>query len=170
MRTLSTRSKLVVGATVAALAVGSSTAAYAFFSTSGTGNGSSSTTGGVSGGLTFVGSPSAALFPGDNPAPINGTVTNSSTTQSAYVAAVHAYLTVVKATGAPAGTCDATDYLLAGSATAASPATEVAATFTATDLTAGASAPFTIALKFNDKTTNQDSCKGATVTINYIAN
>ena len=170
MRTLSTRSKLIVGATVAVVAVGSSTAAYAFFSTTGTGSGSSATTAGVSGGLAFTGSPSAALFPGDNPAPINGTVTNSSTTQHAYVATVHAYLTVVKATGAPAGTCDATDYLLANSATAASPATQVSATYTATDLAAGQSASFTIPLKFNNKATNQDGCKNATVTINYVAN
>ena len=170
MRTLSTRSKIVVGATVAALAVGGSTAAYAFFTTTGSGTGSSATTTGVNGALTFAGSPSAALYPGDSPAPINGTVTNSnSSNQHAYVTSVRAYLTVVKASGAPTGTCDATDYLLAGSSTAASPATQVAATFTPTDIADNASAPFTIALKFNNKATNQDGCKGATVTINYSA-
>ena len=38
------------------------------------------------------------------------------------------------------------------------------------DIAAGATAPFTGAtLGFNDKVTNQDACKGATVNLSYLS-
>ncbi len=66
---------------------------------------------------------------------------------------------VTKASGAAAGTCDASDYTLA------TPIMTVGQ-----DVTAGGTANFSGAtLKFNNKATNQDACKGATVNLSYAS-
>jgi hypothetical protein len=70
---------------------------------------------------------------------------------------------VDKAVDAPAGTCDPSDYTLANPVMSIGTA--------GVDIAAGAFENFTGAtLKFNNKASNQDGCKGATVNLAYAAN
>ena len=99
------------------------------------------------------------MRPGDIAQTLTGNFTNTNP-GPVYVASVTASIgTVAKATGAPAGTCDATDYTLA------TPLMTVNAdvpTGTAQSAWTGAT------IKFNNKSAvNQDACKGATVTLAY---
>jgi hypothetical protein len=151
-----TKKKLLVAGVAAAIIAGTAGAAVAYWSTTGSGSGSASTSAGASDltiAQTTILSP---LFPGDSAQTISGTVTNNAA-NSAYVNTVTASISSV--TGG-AGSCDATDYTLA------SPVMSVA-----TDVAAAGTANFTGAtLKFNNKVTNQDGCKGATVNLAYASN
>ena len=87
------------------------------------------------------------------------TATTTSTLTAVQTSTVTASISsVTKAAGAPAGTCDATDYALAGATMTVGH--EVAAG-SGVDAWTGAT------LKFNNKATAQDACKGATVNLAY---
>ena len=95
------------------------------------------------------------MFPGDAPQIISGTVQNNAA-NSAYVAKVT--VSIASVSGG-AGSCDASDYTLA------SPDMLIGK-----DIAAGATESFSGAtLQFNNKATNQDGCKGATVNLAYAA-
>jgi hypothetical protein len=65
--------------------------------------------------------------------------------------------------------CDGTDYKLNG-APAPTNATDAAAiTVTQADLAPTATTTGTFTMQFNNKSTDQNACKGAAVTITYIA-
>ncbi len=141
-----------------AIAVATGGVALAFWTSTGSGNGSASTSAGASDLTVTETSPVSNMYPGDSAQTLSGTVKNNAA-NSAYVTAVTAAITgVTKATSAPAGTCDASDYTLA------TPAMTVNV-----DLASGATTAFSGAtIKFNNKTsTNQDACKGATVALSY---
>jgi LPXTG-motif cell wall-anchored protein len=99
------------------------------------------------------------LEPLGAPIAINGTVTNVSD-DSTYVTQVTVSIaTVVKAPGAPAGRCSAYDYVLRGTPMRVDLA-----------LPARSSVPFAgAALGFNNRSVNQDACKGATVHLHYVS-
>ena len=159
MRKISKTKKFIIGgAAVTAVAVGAGVA-YAYWTTTGTGSGTASTSAGASNLTITQTSDSSGLAPGVAAQTITGTVKNNAS-NSAYVTSVTVSIaSVTKAAGAT-GTCDATDYTLTG---ATMPVT--------TDVAPGASAPFTGAtLAFNNKATNQDGCKGATVNLSYASN
>ncbi len=104
--------------------------------------------------------PLAEMYPGDSAQTISGNFDNPNS-GPVYVTSVTASIaSVTKATNAPAGTCDATDYTLANASMTVG--AEVAAG-TGQGSWSGAT------IKFNNKTTNQDACKGATVTLSYAA-
>lgn len=146
----------VAGGTVLALTAGG--VAMAYWSTSGTATGSATTSAGAPN-LTIVQTSTIAdMFPGDAPQGIAGTVTNNAA-NSAYVAKVVVSIKSVEKAAGVAGTCDASDYTLAN------PEMSVAK-----DIASTKSANFSGAsIKFNNKNTNQDACKGATVTLEYVA-
>ena len=134
-------------------------AAFAYWSAGGSGSGSGSTATGTS---ALVANQTTALnpmYPGDSAQTISGNFNNSND-GPVYVSTVTASIaSVTKAAGAPAGTCDATDFTLA-SATMTVNAQVPAGT--AQGSWSGAT------IKFNNKTgTNQDACKGATVGLSY---
>ena len=165
----STKITAVVGG--GALVVATAGAAYAYWSTSGSGSGTASTTAGTSNALTFTQNPDgsgaaqpvAAMYPGDTAQSLTVVVKNTSG-ESAYVANVKAYITTNK----PG--CTGADFLLGGVAAPSTSATAAALTWTAQDLASNGSASATSTIRFNNSTTaNQDACKGATVTINYLA-
>lgn len=168
MRALSKKS--MVGVAAAAVVVAGSGVAWAYWTASGTGSQTASTAAAgaqvsITGATTLT-----AMYPGDAAQSFTATVTNTDPAQSAYVTVVRAHLTVAQAPGA-VGTCDAGDYLLDGTA-GADQAHPVTLHWTAQELAHGAAASTagTDTIQFNDKsTTNQDGCKGATVTINYVA-
>jgi hypothetical protein len=168
MRKFSKKQFLAAGAAAAILAAGGGVA-YAYWSTTGSGTGNATTSGGVAQGIAITGDVADAMFPGDSAQTVTFTATNTST-QSVYVSGVKAYLSVAKAAGAPAGTCDSTDYLLNGSEAPGTAETAATLAWSAQEIAAGADAKSTFTIQFNDKTSNQDACKGASVTVNYASN
>jgi hypothetical protein len=154
--------KVVAGLAAGAAVVASSGVAFAFWSSSGSVDGSSTTTNPASDVIVVAQTTGASnLAPGHAAETLSGTVTNpAASANKFYVAQVVASIkSVTKDPNAVAGTCDASDYTLSN------------ATMTVgSDLAPGASANFSGAtLAFNDKATNQDQCKGAIVTITYTA-
>ncbi|MEU4195000.1 hypothetical protein AB0E69_24080 [Kribbella sp. NPDC026611] len=152
------RKKKILVATAAVIVIGAGTA-FAYWSTQGSGSGSGTTSAGDSSLVITQTSTIANMFPGDAAQPITGTVKNTAA-NSAYVNTVTVSIaSVTKAAGAT-GDCDATDYTLAA------PVMTIAK-----DVATNATEPFSGAsLKFNNKASNQDGCKGATVNLSYASN
>jgi hypothetical protein len=141
-----------------AVTAGAASVAYAYWTAGGSGTGTAAT--GTNASITAVqtGGPTA-MGPGDIAQSLNGKFNNTNS-GPVYVTSVTASIaSVVKAVGAPAGTCDLTDYTLATPVMAVG--VEVPAG-TGTGNWTGAT------LKFNNKAAvNQDACKGATVNLAY---
>lgn len=155
------RRRVITVITAAAVVVGGAGIAYAYWSSTGTGNGTATTATPTPNLLITQTAAPTTMAPGVAAGTISGTVTNNATNNAFVTTVTVAIGTVNKATGA-VGTCDANDYTLTGASM------KVGAT--GTDLAPSASANFTGAtLGFNNKTTNQDGCKGATVNLVYTA-
>ncbi|MGS0688009.1 hypothetical protein ACVBEQ_23105 [Nakamurella sp. GG22] len=100
------------------------------------------------------------LAPGVGPVAITGVVTNNST-DVVELMAIHVEITgVTTEPGSAAGGCDASDYLLVDSRMPVGRTLAPGGSITF----AGAS------IGFSNKSTNQDTCKGATVHLLYTAN
>ena len=157
MRSISKKSRVAIaGAVVVAITGGG--VAYGFWSTSGSGAGiAKNASGAASLSIQQTAAP-ADLAPGMPAGVISGTVHNTAA-HSAYVHSITVSVSgVTQATGAT-GTCDSSDYTLAN------PIMTVNA-----ELPTDGSATFSGAtLAFNDKDSNQDGCKGATVQLAYSA-
>jgi len=132
-------------------------AGYAWWTAGGAGTGSAST-GTVTGLTANQTSTITGLAPGVAAQTLSGNFDNPNA-GPVYVTSVTASISsVVKAGGAPAGTCDATDYTLSNAVM--SVGAEVVA--------GNAKGSWTGAtLAFNNKASNQDACKGATVNLAY---
>lgn len=134
-------------------------AAFAYWSTAGSGTGSAATSAGAASLVVSQTSTISNMYPGDSAQIISGTVKNTAA-NSAYVAQVVASIASVTPAAGAAGGCDASDYTLS------SPTMTIGK-----DIAAGATVPFTGAtIQFNNKASNQDGCKGATVNLAYAAN
>ncbi|HEY3556031.1 MAG TPA: hypothetical protein VGL05_01130 [Kribbella sp.] len=152
------RKKKILIAAAATLVIGAGSA-FAYWSTTGSGTGTGSTSAGASNLTITQTSTIANMYPGDSAQTISGTVTNGAS-NSAYVNSVTVSIASVTQDPSATGSCDATDYTLSN------PVMSVA-----TDIPASGSAGFTGAtIKFNNKLTNQDGCKGATVNLAYASN
>ena len=149
-----------------ALAFGTAGVAYAYWTTGGTGSGSASTSAGATGKLGIGGDVPNAMYPGDSAQTITATVTNNGS-ENYKVQSLKAYLTVADPQ-ATAG-CSSSDYLING---VAAPGTALSAadlSITPIDLAPAATQTVTYTIHFNNKSTNQDFCKGASVTVHYVA-
>jgi hypothetical protein len=100
-----------------------------------------------------------AMYPGDSPQTISGNFDNPNSGPIRVASVAASIDSVTKAQGAPAGTCDASDFTLANAT-----------------MTVGAEVPSGSAkgswtgatIQFNNKpSVNQDACKGATVRLAY---
>jgi len=132
--------------------------AFAYWSVVGSGTGTA-VTGNVAAITAVQTSVVTGMAPGDTAQTLSGNFTNPNP-GPVYVAKVTASIgSVVKAVGAPAGTCTAADYSLA------SPVMTVAAEVPA-GTAQGSWTGATIQFK-NDPAVNQDACKGATVNLAY---
>ena len=154
----SKKGKFATAAAVVALAA-ISTAAYAYWTAggSGTGSGAAGSTVGLVPNQTTNLSP---MYPGDSPQVISGNFDNANSGPVQVASVTAAIASVTKAVGAPAGTCDATDFTLA------SPVMAVNALVPAGN-SVGAFTGATI--HFNNKPlVNQDACQDATVTLSYV--
>ncbi|WP_144876078.1 hypothetical protein [Microbacterium sp. 1.5R] len=163
MRTSTTRQSskkksLIAAALAFLLLAGGGTAAYAYWTSIGSGTGTA-TTGTSSSIVVNQTSTVSNLRPGAPAQALSGNFTNN-TGSNVYVTSIAISVTVTKAAGAAAGTCDASDYTITGS-----PLAVGADIPTGTGV--GSWSGATIA--FNNKGTNQDQCKGATVTLAYAA-
>ncbi|MFC8503366.1 hypothetical protein ACFUC1_13465 [Pedococcus sp. NPDC057267] len=158
MAHLNRRQRIAAGVTALVL-VGSGTAAFAYWSSTGSGSGTGSTTAGDSN-LSITGGVSTALYPGQAGQDFTATVTNNAA-NNAQVAGLTAYVTTDK-TG-----CDGSDFSINNSTGAASPVT---LNWMAVDLASGKSQDSVNTIQFVDKATNQDACKGATLTLHYASN
>jgi hypothetical protein len=150
------RRGLMVLGVVATLAVAG--AALAYWTGGGSGTGSGSAAGAQTPLTANETTTLTAMYPGDSAQTIAGNFNNPNS-GPIYVASVTVSISsVTKAAGAPTGTCDASDFTLA------SPTMNVSA-----EVPAGnGKGSFTGAtIKFTDKPTNQDACKGATVNLAY---
>lgn len=127
--------------------------AYAYWTNSGSGTGTAATDSPAAGQLTVSGTPITGLAPGVAAKPLTGTINNTGTSD-VRVSTLSATISIDTA-HATAG-CAASDYTL------------VQPTITASNIAAGGNTPFSSGtIAFNNKATNQDFCKGATVTLNY---
>jgi len=152
------KSKPLAIATSTVVVVAGTGIAYAFWTGGGSGSGSAAT--GTSVALTVnQTSTVTAMGPGDVAQPLSGNFDNPNSGPT-YVGTVTASITsVTKAGGAPAGSCDATDYTLANAVMTVN--AQIAAG-NAQGSWSGAS------IKFNNSASvNQDGCQGATVNLGY---
>lgn len=155
MRTYAKRT--IIAGVVAVIVLSGASVAFAYWTAGGSGSGTASA--GTNAPIVAVQTTVVAgISPGLAAQTISGNFTNSNTSPT-YVATVTATIaSVTKAGGAAAGTCDATDFVLG------TPTMTVAAEVpigSAQGAWTGAT------LAFNDKATNQDACKGATVNLAY---
>lgn len=144
------------------LAVAGAGGAYAYWSAGGSGSGSAAA--GTNSGITVIQTSSiAGLAPGTAPQALSGNFNNSNTSK-VFVTSVTATVgTVTKAGGAPAGTCDASDFTIAYTVGSTMPVNAEVAPGNAQGSWSGAT------IAFNNKGTNQDACKLATVAVTYAA-
>jgi hypothetical protein len=132
--------------------------AYAYWTAGGSGTGTATTGSNVP--LTVVQTSTvASMAPGDSAQALSGNFNNTNS-GPVYVGTVTATISsVTKAVGAPAGTCDAGDYTLAGAAMTVN--AEVPSG-------SGQGSWSGATIKFNNlPALNQDACKGATVNLAY---
>lgn len=144
---------------VAVGVLGVAGAAFAYWTAGGSGTGSATAAGAQSSLTANQTSSLTAMYPGDSPQTLSGNFTNPNSGPIRVGTITASIASVTKAVGAPAGTCDATDFTLANAA-----------------MTVGAEVPAGTnvgswsgaTIQFNDKpSTNQDACKGATVNLSY---
>jgi hypothetical protein len=150
--------RIVALAVVAVLVVAG--AAFAFWTAGGSGTGTGSAAGSQTALVANQTTTLTAMYPGDTAQTISGNFNNPNSGPIQVATVTASISSVTKAVGAPAGTCDATDFTLASAAmtvNAEVPAGNAKGAFT------GAT------IKFNDKATNQDACKGATVNLSFAA-
>ena len=149
------RGLLLLGLVVSLAVAG---AAFAYWTGGGSGTGSGSAAGAQTPLTANQTITLTAMYPGDSAQTISGNFDNSNSGPIFVSSVTVSIASVTKAVGAPAGTCDSSDFTLAG--TTMNVNAEVAV--------GSAKGSFSGAtIKFNDKATNQDACKGATVSLSY---
>ena len=157
MATFNKKKKFLL-VTAALLLTGGVAAAYWTTGGSGTGGATTATSENITVNQTSV---VADMGPGVAPQGLSGTFTNDSP-GTVYVTTVTASISgVTKAGGAVAGTCDATDYTLTNAVVT------VGADIAVGDPSGTWGTTDTPLLSFNNKITNQDQCKLATVQLAY---
>jgi archaellin len=164
MRTFSTK-KLVVTAAVAAVVVGTGTAAFAYWTSQGTGQGTATTAAEATTLVVKQTTSPVGMFPGDSEQKLVVKVTNPGPNK-VQVDGVSVVPTVTRADGAE-GKCDPSDYQVNGKQLPAEGV--VSLNWDAVELDAEASQDSTNSVQFFDKDTSQDGCKGATLVLSYTA-
>ena len=141
------------------LVLGGGGAALAYWTAGGSGTGSGSAAGAQAPLVATQTTTLTAMYPGDSPQTISGNFDNSNPGPIHVSTVTASIASVTKAVGAPAGTCDASDFTVASAAM----------TVDAEIAPGTGKGSFTGAtIKFNNKASvNQDACKGATVNLAY---
>jgi len=148
MRRFSKRAISVV--VVTAVLLGGAGAAFAYWSATGTGSGTGTT--GTSLAVNAVQSGTITnLAPGGTAQSINGTFTNL----NAAPTFVNTLTVAITSVTGGAGSCAASDYTLANAVVTVNATVSTGTTWTGPTIV------------FNNKVTNQDGCKGATVDLGF---
>jgi hypothetical protein len=157
MRNLKKRGLLPVALGLVSLMLASGVA-YAYWTANGSGTGAGTAAASTSNVTVVQTTVLTAMYPGDTAQTISGNFNNANT-GPVYISTVTASISsVTKAVGAPAGTCDASDFTLA----------TATATVNASIAVGNGVGTWTgPTIQFNNKATNQDGCKGATVNLGY---
>lgn len=158
----SSKKKAAAILTAGVLGIATAGGAYAYWTSAGGGTGDASTSAGAGSVFEVTGDVPDAMFPGDSEQTVTATVTNNGT-ENYKVTGVSAWVSTNKSG------CDGSDYLLNGAAAPSTSATAVPLTISPTDLAPSDTKTLTYKIQFNNKTTSQNACKGAAVTVNYIA-
>jgi hypothetical protein len=159
-----TKKRLVAVLSVIGIAV-VATAAFAYWTTSGSGSGSA--TAGTDAGLTASGDPANGIFPGSSVA-VTTTVTNSSSTQAQYVSNLHVGISI-DATHAGNG-CQASWFTYKADSQASGTDANPRTVALNTELAASANTTVDGHVFMADTASNQDACKGATINLGYTVN
>jgi hypothetical protein len=138
--------------------------AFAFWTTSGSGNGSA--TAGSDAGVTVAGDPANGIYPGGNSA-VTTVITNSSATQAQQVSNLHVTITIDSA-HATAG-CLAADFTYKANSEASGDSNPHSVTLNS-EIAAGGTLSVPGKVYMADTAVNQDACKGATVNLAYAVN
>ena len=154
MRKPTKKTTAIMVAAVTVLAGGG--AAFAYWTAGGSGTGTGATAASSSNVTVVQTSTVTAMQPGDSAQTLSGTFNNPNS-GPAYVATVTASISSVTKAGSPVVGCDATDYTLAGATMVKNAEVPADDTGTWTGAT----------VKFNNKASNQNQCKGATVNLAY---
>ena len=151
------RSKKARVALTAVLVVGVAAVAVAYWTAGGSGSGSGSVQGAQTGLTAVQTSTVNAMYPGDSNQTLSGNFNNPNS-GPIYVSKVTASIgSVTKATGVT-GTCDSSDFTLS----------DAVMTVNAEVPKGNAQGSWSGAkIRFNNKGSNQDACKGATVNLDY---
>ena len=154
--------RVAVVASIVAITLVGGGAAFAYWSTTGSGAGTAGV--GTSALVTVTQtSVNSGLVPGGPASAIDFTITNPGAGPETVIAVAMTVSSVTKASGVPAGTCDATDFMITNP------------TFVSTVIASGATTAFLSAstgaqiAMVNKVLVNQDACKGATVNLAYAA-
>ncbi|HYN65825.1 MAG TPA: hypothetical protein VES93_02980 [Ornithinibacter sp.] len=164
MRKFSKKQIVVTGA-VAAVLVGTGTAAFAYWTSQGTGSGSATTAAEATTLVVEQTTEVTDMFPGDKAQDLVVKVTNPGPNM-VQVAGVSVVPTVKMAEGAK-GICDPSDYQVNGKQLPAEGI--VSLNWKAVELDAEANQDSTNTVQFFNKGENQDACKGATLVFSYTA-
>ena len=156
-----TRKRLVAVLSVIGIAA-VATAAFAYWTTSGSGSGSA--TAGTDAGLTASGDPANGIFPGSSVA-VTTTVTNSSSTQAQYVSNLHVAISI-DPTHAGNG-CLASWFTYKADSQASGSDTNPRAVVLNNELATSGSMTVAGHVFMSNPNTNQDACKGATTDLTY---
>ena len=162
MFTFTKKRVLTMLSVVGVLAI--SVAAFAYWTTSGSGSGSA--TAGSDAGVTVAGDPANGIYPGGNVA-VTSVVTNSSSTQAQYVSNLHVTISIDSA-HATAG-CDAAWFTYKANSEASGDSNPHAVTLN-TEIAASGTHSVPGKVFMADTTSNQDACKGATINLAYTVN
>jgi hypothetical protein len=141
-----------------------SVAAFAYWTTSGSGSGSA--TAGSDAGVTVSGDPANGIYPGGSSA-VTTVVTNSSSTQAQHVSNLHVTITIDSA-HATAG-CDAADFTYKADSEASGASNPHTVTLNQ-DIAAGSHLDVDGKVFMADTAVSQDACKGATIELAYAVN
>jgi hypothetical protein len=147
--------RLLVIASISALAVAG--IAYAFFSGSGTGNGSGTTAGAPTGITVNQSTVVTNLYPGATATALSGTFDNSNA-GAVHLNSVTASVVSVDPTHTTAG-CNFNDYVIAGTGTVGSSGNVPAGN--------GVGSWSGLTVQLQNTGSNQNACQGATVNISY---
>jgi hypothetical protein len=158
MRKMSKKNKIVAVCAAAVLTSVGGGVAFAYWTTTGSGTGSAAT--GTNSAITVVQtSVVGGLEPGGAAQTLSGNFNNPNSSPVYVTDVVASIAGVTQAVGA-VGSCDATDFTLS---LATMPVGHEVAAGNAKDAWSGAT------IAFNNKATNQDGCKGATVNFAYAS-
>jgi hypothetical protein len=164
MRKFSKKQTVVTGIVAVAL-VGTGTAAFAYWTSQGKGTGSATTAAEAATLVVEQTTSPKGMFPGDANQDLVIKVTNPGPNM-VQVHGVRAVATVEQAEGA-AGTCSVTDYQVNDEQIAESG--QIVLKWTDVELGSEADQDSENVVRFFDKTTNQDGCKGASLDFAYTA-